>query len=195
VNVDVVIRGGRVVTADGSFDADVGIVGERIAALSAGGLRGREEIDARGLYVLPGAVDAHVHLDDPASPPDLLADTLGSAPGLAHDFATGTRAAARGGVTTLVDFAMPPPGESLVEGLRRRLEHASRSVIDVGLHATVRDAAPERLAELRQRLRSAPQQDEDEDHDKDDHQVRHVVRMVLRDAPPERPYHFTVSPC
>ena len=93
VSYDLVVNGGLVVTSEQVAVADVAVSGERIAALGHG-LRGAVELDARGLYVIPGAVDGHVHLNDPTFPP--YAELTGDS------FATGTRAAAFGGVTTVV---------------------------------------------------------------------------------------------
>ena len=95
---DVVVRGGRVVTDTGVADADVGIADGLVAALAPGLAGGAEEIDAAGLLVLPGALDAHVHLNDPGR-----AGWEG--------FATGTAALAAGGTTCAIDMplnAIPP---------------------------------------------------------------------------------------
>src|SRR5437899_6261494 len=140
LSYDLVVRGGLVVTAEQAVVADVAVAGERIAAIGSD-LGGAVELDARGLYVIPGAVDGHVHLTDPTFPPyaALTADS----------FATGTRAAAFGGVTTVVDFAQPAVGQSLVEGLEQRLADATgESVIDYGLHLNLRDPDPARLTEV-----------------------------------------------
>jgi dihydropyrimidinase len=137
---DLVVKGGLVVTAEQAAVADVAVSGERIAAVGDG-LRGAVELDARGLYVIPGAVDGHVHLTDPTFPPyaALTADS----------FATGTRAAAFGGVTTVVDFAQPAVGQSLVDGLEQRLtDAAGEAVVDYGLHLNLRDPDPARLEEV-----------------------------------------------
>ena len=106
------IRGGTVVTATGSSAADVLIDGETIAALldpahtgSFAGLADRS-IDATGKYVIPGGIDVHTHLDMP------FGGTFS-----ADDFETGTRAAAWGGTTSLVDFAVQPKGAALRETL------------------------------------------------------------------------------
>ncbi len=132
---DLVIRGGRIVTAEGERDADLAVEGERIAAVG-GGLRGRREIDARGLYVLPGAVDGHVHLD-------LDLGTVRSADG----FGQGSVAAAFGGVTSVVEFVDPAKGEPLTDALERRLAQADgQALIDYGFHMTLLDASPEILA-------------------------------------------------
>src|SRR5947208_8484424 len=140
LSYDLVVRGGLVVTEEQAVVADVAVSGDRIAAIG-GNLRGATELDANGLYVIPGAVDGHVHLTDPTFPPyaTLTADS----------FATGTRAAAFGGVTTVVDFAQPAVGQPLVEGLEQRLaDAAGEAVIDYGLHLNLRDPDPARLAEM-----------------------------------------------
>ena len=134
------ITGGLLVTAEQAVVADVAVAGERIAAIG-NDLDGAVELDARGLYVIPGAVDGHVHLADPTFPPYAVVT--------ADSFATGTRAAAFGGVTTVVDFAQPAVGQSLADGLDRRLEDAAgEAVIDYGLHLNLRDPDPARLAEV-----------------------------------------------
>lgn len=137
---DLVIKNGQLITANETFMADLAITGERIAAIGSN-LSGQHEIDATGLYVLPGAIDGHVHLTDPTSfaPYTPTADS----------FATGSRAAAFGGVTTLIDFAQPDPGQSLVEALERRQEDADgQTVIDYSLHLNLRDSDPARLTEI-----------------------------------------------
>ncbi len=141
MSYDLVVKGGLVVTAEQAIVADVAVNGERIAAVGSG-LRGQVELDARGLYVIPGAIDGHVHLNDPTFPPYAVFT--------ADSFATGTRAAAFGGVTTVVDFAQPAVGQPLVEGLEQRLaDAAGQAVIDYGLHLNLRDPDPARLDEVR----------------------------------------------
>src|SRR5512132_2172868 len=118
---DLVIRGGRLIGAAGEWVADVAVDGERIAAIGTR-LRGRREIDADGLYVIPGAVDGHVHMRT-ARPVDVYDDS----------FETGSIAAAFGGVTTIVDQAQVEPGRPLMEGfLRRRSEADGQCLIDYG---------------------------------------------------------------
>ena len=117
--------------------ADVAVDGERIATVGAR-LRGRREIDADGLYVIPGAVDAHVHMRTDR-PVHVYDDT----------FETGSIAAAFGGVTTIVDQAQVEPGTPLLEGLRRRRREADGAcVIDYGLHVNLREPSLERVAEI-----------------------------------------------
>ena len=137
---DLVVKNGLVVTAEQASIADVAVAGERIAAVGRG-LGGTVELDATGCYVIPGAVDGHVHFDDPTFPPYALPT--------ADSFATGTRAAAFGGTTTVVDFAQPAVGQSLLGGVEQRLADADgEAVIDYGLHVNIRDPDPSRLDEV-----------------------------------------------
>lgn len=138
VEFDLVIKNGTLVTADVSYAADVGVCGERIAAIGEG-LLGEQEIDASGMLVTPGAVDVHVHLHMPAG------DGLVSS----DDFFTGTRAAAFGGTTTVIDFVEAQPGQALLEALAaRRAEADGRVVIDYGLHMTLAARDVARLDEV-----------------------------------------------
>jgi len=101
---DTVIRNGTVVTATDTFVADLGIVGDKISAIAAAlpiENAGRV-IDATGLLVIPGGIDVHTHLDMP------FGGTTS-----ADDFQTGTTAAAFGGTTTLIDFAIQYKGQTL----------------------------------------------------------------------------------
>src|SRR5262245_30322210 len=140
MNYDLIVKNGTLITAHDTFVADVAVNGERIAALGHG-FSGRREIDAHGLYVLPGAIDAHVHLTDPRYAPLYT-------PG-ADSFAVGSRAAALGGVTAMVDFAAPKAGIPLIEELELRQKEADgQVVIDYALNLTLRDTAPERINEL-----------------------------------------------
>ncbi len=118
------VRGALVVSGSGSFRADIGIDGGRIVAV-ADEVRGAQEIDASGLVALPGLIDPHVHLED-----------VGAAGGAtADDFASGTASALAGGVTTVLDFVSPAPGQDLVEAFRLRRDLAARgSRVDFGLH-------------------------------------------------------------
>jgi len=122
---DLVIRDGTVVTADAVFPADVAINGEIIAAVGLG-LRGRREIDASGQYVLPGAIDGHVHLGMPIG---CFTST--------DDFSHGTRAAAFGGTTAIVDFVETRPEVTMLAALAARRQVAREAVIDYGLHMTI----------------------------------------------------------
>ncbi len=130
-----IIKNGTVVTGSGSFPADVLIEGERIGAVGAPEeIRRLEEkgdlvIDAEGCLLFPGFIDAHTHFDLH------VAGTV-----TADDFATGTRAALRGGTTTIVDFGTQYRGETLADGLNNWHEKADgRCFCDYGFHMSVTD--------------------------------------------------------
>lgn len=124
---DLVIKNGTIVTVDATYQADIGLRGERIAAIGEG-LVGEHEIDATDKLVTPGAIDVHVHHQMP----------LGEGVISADNFFTGTRAAAFGGTTTIIDFVEAEPQETLLDALAaRRAEADERVVIDYGLHMTI----------------------------------------------------------
>ena len=104
------ITNGTIVTADGSYAADVLIDGETIASighdLAGGGATADETIDATGKYVIPGGIDVHTHMELP------FGGTAAS-----DTFETGTRAAAWGGTTTIIDFAVQTYGQRVMDGL------------------------------------------------------------------------------
>src|SRR5690554_4662872 len=100
--MDLCIRNGTLVSASGMTRADIGIRAGQIVQVGGSLTEGEQEINATGLYVMPGAIDVHTHMDMPF---------MGTA--TADDFETGTRAAAAGGVTTILDFAIQAPGASL----------------------------------------------------------------------------------
>lgn len=140
LSMDLVVRNGTLVTPAGPLRKDVGILGAHIAGV-ADDLTGLREIDASGCHVLPGGIDPHVHLQMPTG------DYVSS-----DDFASGTKAAALGGTTTVIDFVEPEPGEPLMEALeKRRAEADGQVVIDYGLHMTIptwHAAHPASLTEL-----------------------------------------------
>src|SRR5499433_2642448 len=128
------IAGGTVVTASDIFDADVLVEDSRITAMSAPGTgpTNVQTIDAKGCYVFPGGIDAHTHLDMP----------FGGTPS-SDDFETGTIAAAHGGTTTLVDFAIQQKGETLRKGLDTwHAKAEGKAAIDYGFHMIVTDLPP-----------------------------------------------------
>ena len=125
MKADLAVRGGTVVTPGGAVRADVGIAEGKIIAIGTD-VRGVREIDAAGRIVLPGAIDAHVHMELPVRG-DRSSD----------DFRTGTIAAAHGGVTTIVDFSVGSSETRLPEEIEARLETAGKSVIDFTLHGEV----------------------------------------------------------
>ena len=138
------IRGGTVVTATGASAADVLIDGETVVALldpahtgSFASLADRS-IDATGKYVIPGGIDVHTHLDMP------FGGTFS-----ADDFETGTRAAAWGGTTSLVDFAVQPKGASLRETLDTwHAKAEGKASIDYGFHMIISDVNEQTLKEM-----------------------------------------------
>src|SRR5262245_46343091 len=128
---DTVIRGGTVATASDIFGCDVGISGGRITALGDHLGEAGEVVDARGKLVLPGGIDSHVHLAQPSAPGIVMAD----------DFASGTRAAAFGGNTMVLPFALQQKGESLREVVKQYHRKADgRCYVDVSFHLIIADA-------------------------------------------------------
>ncbi|MGA4845720.1 dihydropyrimidinase [Streptomyces sp. G5(2025)] len=138
------IRGGLVVTAAEEIHADVLIEDGRIAALAASGTAAagawtaEHVVDATGKYVIPGGVDAHTHMEFPFGG-TFSADT----------FETGTRAAAWGGTTTIVDFAVQGVGHSLRGGLDAYYAKADgQCAIDYAFHMIVSDVNERTLKEM-----------------------------------------------
>ncbi len=139
-----VIRGGLVVTASDEIHADVLIEDGRVAALAATGTPAAEAftaervIDASGKYVIPGGVDGHTHMEMPFGG-TYAADT----------FETGTRAAAWGGTTTIVDFAIQSVGHSLRSGLDAwHAKAEGNCAIDYAFHMIVSDVNQKTLKEM-----------------------------------------------
>ncbi len=130
MSFDKIVQGGQIVTATGISEADIGITGEKISAIGqdlATTNPGAEVIDASGHYVLPGILDVHVHLELP------FCGTVSS-----DDYRTGTRAGARGGVTTLIDFAIPYEGDSLSQATDNWHKKAEgKALIDYCFHVCV----------------------------------------------------------
>jgi dihydropyrimidinase len=126
---DIVITGGTVADAGGSGIADLGIKDGRIAAIGRSGtLTASRHIDAAGMVVVPGGVDPHVH----------SATSLGEFDTL-DTFEMSTTAAAWGGTTTIVDFAIPQPAGAVSpsECAEQRMELARDAVVDVAFHACI----------------------------------------------------------
>ena len=127
---DVVIRGGRIATASDTFDADLGITGETIAAIGRALPPGKREIDARGKLVLPGGVDSHCHIEQLSASGIMNADTFESA----------TVSAAFGGTTTVISFAAQHVGMKLPQVLEEYHALARKgSVIDYAFHMIIAD--------------------------------------------------------
>lgn len=127
---DLVIAGGTVVSPAGLERADVAVRGERIAAVGPNLAADSDRVlDAAGKYVIPGGLDVHVHLELP------FCGTVSS-----DDWVTGTRAAARGGVTTVIDFAIPYGKESLDDAFHNWLGRAKpKACVDYAFHMAITD--------------------------------------------------------
>ena len=138
--MNTLIRNGTVVTARETRAADVRIEGGRIKEVgpSLPANSADHAIDATGMYVMPGGIDAHTHLDMP----------LGAITS-SDDFETGTRAAAFGGTTTIVDFAIQERGTNMRDALDTWWKKAEgRATIDYGLHMIVTDLGGSGLEDM-----------------------------------------------
>ncbi len=137
---DTLIVNGTVVTATDTYAADVAISGGKIVAIGRDLPRenvGRV-VDAKGKYVIPGGIDVHTHLDMP------FGGTTS-----ADDFETGTRAAAFGGTTTLIDFAIQYKGQSLRTAFDTWMKKAEpKAVFDYAFHCIMTDLPDARLEEM-----------------------------------------------
>ena len=120
-----VIKGGTIVTADLSYAADLRIEAGRITEIGPD-LKGDTALDATGCYVMPGGIDPHTHLEMPF---------MGTYS--ADDFESGTRAALSGGTTMVIDFALPSPGQGLLDALKMWDNKAGRANCDYSYHMAV----------------------------------------------------------
>jgi dihydropyrimidinase len=133
------ISGGTIVTAADTYKADVLVDGEKVAMIGKG-LKGAadQKVDATGKYLIPGGIDVHTHMELP------FGGTFSS-----DDFETGTVAAAFGGTTTIIDFAVQGFGEPLTKAIDAWQKKAGgKAVIDYGLHCIVRELDDRRLREM-----------------------------------------------
>jgi len=135
---DRIIKNGTIVTASDTYVADLGIKDGKIAAI-ADALSGADDIvDATGLYVMPGGIDSHVHIDQPSGDGIVMAD----------DFESGTRSAAIGGNTSILAFCMQEKGDSLRHSLDVYHAKADGNChIDVAFHLIVTDPTPSVLGQ------------------------------------------------
>jgi len=133
------IKNGTVVTATDQYSGDVLVEDEKIAVIGVSlDVQADTVIDAAGKYVLPGGIDVHTHLDMP----------FGGATS-ADDFETGTRAAAFGGTTTIVDFAIQYRGQTLHHAMETWAKKAEgKAVIDYGFHMIITDLTDQVEAEM-----------------------------------------------
>ena len=136
--MSLLIRNGTVVTPDKIAVADLFIENSTITAIGENlPQRSETTIDAAGKYVIPGGIDVHTHMEAP------VGGTMSS-----DDFETGTRAAAFGGTTCIIDFATQSMGQSLLDAYRAWRQKADKATIDYGLHMIVVDVAEGRIEEL-----------------------------------------------
>src|SRR5919204_5207893 len=138
------IKNGTIVTASDTAKADVLVDGEKVAAIGSGlDVRADQTLDAADRLVMPGAVDVHTHMELP------FGGTFAS-----DDFATGTAAAAWGGTTTIVDFAVQTFGQTLRAGLDQWHQKAQgKAHIDYGFHMIVREVNDNILKEMDELVR------------------------------------------
>ena len=137
---DTIITNGSVVTATDTYVADVAIANGKIAALGTnlGSQNASKVLDAAGKLVMPGGIDVHTHLDMP------FGGTTS-----ADDFETGTRAAAFGGTTTLIDFAIQYKGQQLRQAFDTWMgKAANKAVCDYAFHCIVTDVSGGQLSEM-----------------------------------------------
>lgn len=137
--MSILIKGGRVITAVDDYFADVYIEGEKVVQIGRDlAVKAARTIDATGRLVIPGGIDAHTHFELP------FGGTVS-----ADDFDSGTKAAAHGGTTTCIDFAVQQKGESTLAGLDKWHQKAEgKATIDYAFHMIVTDMPVERLKEL-----------------------------------------------
>src|SRR5215217_2932822 len=135
------IKNGRIVTAVDDYKADLLIEDERVSVIGANlQMEADQTIDAAGKLVIPGGIDPHTHMELP------FGGTSSS-----DDFRTGTIAAAHGGTTTIIDFAVQYHGESLTQAVDNWHKKAEgKTAIDYGFHLITTDLPDERVPEMRQ---------------------------------------------
>lgn len=134
-----IIKNGHIVTATDNYHADILIDGETIAMIaSVIDVPADRVIDAQGKLVIPGGIDVHTHLDMP------FGGTTSS-----DDFWTGTRAAAFGGTTTIIDFAIQARGQTLNQALDTWFGKAEgKAAVDYGFHMIMSEVTPATLSEM-----------------------------------------------
>lgn len=137
--MSLLIKNGGIITAEQDYIADIYVENEKITTIGTSlSILADKTIDAKGKFVIPGGIDVHTHLDMP------FGGTMSS-----DDFESGTIAAAFGGTTSLIDFAIQPKGKSMKEGLDIWHGKAEgKACIDYGFHIIITDLPDERLAEM-----------------------------------------------
>jgi dihydropyrimidinase len=138
MNLDLVIRGGTIATASDTFRAEIGVADGRIVAIAERLEGAKRVLDAGGMLVLPGGIDSHVHISQPGADGSMTSD----------DFLSGTRAAAAGGTTTIVPFALQRHGGTLRPIIQDYHDQAEgKALIDYGFHMIVCDPSEQVLGQ------------------------------------------------
>jgi dihydropyrimidinase len=136
----ILIKNGYIVTTDQVIKGNLLIQNSKISAIGENlNYEGAKVIDAENKYILPGCIDVHTHMQLP------FGGTVS-----ADDFETGTKAAAFGGVTTIIDFATQAKGQWLKDALEARQEEAKNSYIDYGLHIAITDLKENIIDEMKE---------------------------------------------
>jgi len=138
--MELIIKNGTIITSTDTYKADIAVNEGRITAIGLNlDSKGAEIIDATDKYVLPGAIDAHVHFQT----------SVGSFVS-ADNYESGTRAAACGGVTTVIDFAVQKKGQGLTEDAKERINlFEPQACIDFAFHTTITEVTPAILEEFK----------------------------------------------
>ncbi len=132
VMLDVAIRGATLVTAEGMQRADLGIQAGRVAAIAAALPEARRVIEADGLWLMPGGVDPHCHIEEPSADGFVMEESFESA----------SRSALAGGTTTVVCFVPQWKGGGVLERFHDQRRRAARAMVDVAFHQIVTDPTP-----------------------------------------------------
>ena len=141
--MSVLLKNGLVVTAAGSYVADVHLEGSLIKAVGTGlAVKTDETVDCTGKYILPGCIDPHTHIDMP-----FMGTTS------ADDWKTGSIAAACGGTTCIIDFNLQGKGETLRDAVEKQKAKAEgKAVVDFSIHPGVTDARPDVIDEVKKAI-------------------------------------------
>jgi len=137
--LQLLLRNGKYVNSNGVFEGDIAVEDGRIVQIGFNlNFPAQKTIDVNGRYVLPGIIDAHVHLPWPSSSFDSV-----------DDYESGSIAAAHGGVTTIIEYVVPDMDGGLAPALeKQRLLAAEKSYVDFSFHAILRKVTDETLAEM-----------------------------------------------
>jgi len=141
--MSILIKNGRIITAEQDYVGDVYIEKDKITMIGTNlVMKADETIDAKGKYVIPGGVDVHTHMDMP------FGGTVSS-----DDFETGTRAAAFGGTTCLIDFAIQSRGQKMREALDIWWKKGEIATVDFSLHMIITDLPDAHLEDMNEMVR------------------------------------------